>query len=80
MEKATRPETSQEPVDAAERGGMVTLHSVRRILAVDLGLDAEAIEHYLAGTVTSGPGAGEIPLAEALRIVATAEAGVVRAA
>lgn len=55
---------------------MVNLHTVRRVLALDLGLDAEAIERCLGCAAVvdpAAPASTEIPLADALRIVALAE-------
>jgi len=51
---------------------MVTLTTVRRVLALDLGLSPAAIEQCVA---EAGPAAGDaIPLATALQIVERAEA------
>lgn len=57
---------------------MIDLRSLRRVLALDLGLDATAIDRCLANLVPAGAGASDttvIPLAEALRVVVLAEAG-----
>ena len=57
---------------------MIDLRSLRRVLALDLGLDAKAIDRCLASLVPTGAGASDatgIPLADALRVVALAEAG-----
>lgn len=56
---------------------MVDLRSMRRVLALDLGLDARAIDRCLASLLPTGAGAADvtaIPLADALRIVTLAEA------
>lgn len=55
---------------------MVNLRTVKRVLALDLGLDSEAIERCLdcaALVDRTAPDSTEIPLADALRIVALAE-------
>lgn len=57
---------------------MVDLRSLRRVLALDLGLDAQAVRLCLVNLLpayTDASDATEIPLAEALRVVALAEAG-----
>jgi len=56
---------------------MVDLRTVRRVLALDLGMDEQSIESYLNSVDLSdaeGSGDAGIPLSEALRIVAEAEA------
>ncbi len=55
---------------------MVNLKTVRRVLALDLGLDSEAIDRCLGRAAVVDPAAPEsteIPLADALRVVALAE-------
>jgi len=54
---------------------MVNLHTVKRVLALDLGLDTDAIDRCLgcAAVDPAAPESTEIPLADALRIVALAE-------
>lgn len=55
--------------------GMVSLHTLRRVLAIDLRLDAEGIDRCLSQAATERPWVEvtEIPLAEALRIIEAAE-------
>jgi len=52
---------------------MVDLITVKRVLAVDLGMSSHAIESYLAGRWPATTEAGELTLPEVLRIVAEAE-------
>lgn len=54
---------------------MVTLHSMRRVLALDLGLDADEVGRCLASVAGADHrDSMEIPLDVALRIVESAEA------
>lgn len=53
---------------------MVDLVTVKRVLALDLRMSSSAIEEHLAGQGwPPAADAAEVPLAEALRIVAAAE-------
>jgi len=58
---------------------MVTLHSVRRVLEIDLRMDREAVESclaQLAPRLATGSGAPVVPLVEVLGLLARAEAGL----
>lgn len=57
---------------------MVNLRTLRRVLALDLGLEAPAIEQCIAAwapALPTEPDSTSIPLTQALQIVAMAEAG-----
>jgi hypothetical protein len=61
----------------AEGNTVVTLRTVKRVLALDLGLNADTITSCLGQAAYLSEDLSElteIPLAEALRIVAMAEA------
>lgn len=68
-------ETAQPPLIPADRNSMITLRTMRRVLALDLGMDAEAVGRCLESVAgTDLWDSKEIPLDLALRIVETAEA------